>query len=373
MIIPFLDLKKQYLKLQKEIDEALSSVISRTAFINGEEVSMFQKSFSDIYDDAYVVPLANGTDALFIAMKMLGIGPGDEVITTATSWISTSETISQTGATPVFVDIDEYYTIDDSKIRDAITEKTKAIIPVHLYGQMCNIEVIAALAKEFDLEVIEDCAQSHLSSYAGIKAGMWGKCGTFSFYPGKNLGAFGDAGALITRDEDFAIKCKAYANHGALIKHSHFMEGINSRMDTLQAAVLNVKVTHLNTWNKQRNDVAAFYLEELSGISALELPKIRENTFHSFHVFAVRTRRRDDLRDYLQKNGISTQVHYPLAMPFMDAYSKHHQDKNLFKNAKEHQDTELSLPIFPEMTKNQMRYVVDVIERFYDQNIDLND
>lgn len=365
MNVPFLDLKQQYLNLKVEIDEAINDVIMNTSFIGGDHVKLFSEEFSRLYGVNSTIPLANGTDALYIAMKMLGIGPGDEVITTATSWISTSETISQTGATPVFVDIDEYYTINVSKIENAITEKTRAIIPVHLYGQMCDMEGVMTIAKKYNLEVIEDCAQSHFSALNGVKAGLWGKCGTFSFYPGKNLGAFGDAGAMISNDENFAEKCRIYASHGAPEKHNHIMEGINSRLDGLQAAILRVKLKYILDWTEKRIEIGNHYINNLKGVSDIQIPKVRENSLHSFHVFALRVPNRMELMSFLKEKGVPTQIHYPFAMPFMPAYKNHHQTKEQFINAKIHQEQELSLPIFPEMSTNQVGYVCESIMNFY--------
>lgn len=365
MKVPFLDLKQQYLNHKEEIDNAMNKVLLNTSFIGGEDVSKFSDEFSSLYGVKKTIPLANGTDALYIAMKMLGIGPGDEVITTATSWISTSETISQTGATPVFVDIDEYYTIDVNKIEGAITANTKAIIPVHLYGQMCDMEGVMAIAKKHNLEVIEDCAQSHFSSLNGVKAGLWGKCGTFSFYPGKNLGAFGDAGALISNDVDFAEQCRIYASHGAPVKHNHIMEGINSRLDGLQAAILRVKLNYILDWTNKRVEIGNYFIEKLKEVSEIQIPRVRENSVHSFHVFALRVPNREQLISFLGDRGVPTQIHYPFAMPFMPAYKNHHQSKDLFENAKIHQEQELSLPIFPEMTQEQMDHVVNSVKEFY--------
>jgi dTDP-4-amino-4,6-dideoxygalactose transaminase len=369
MKIPFLDLKLQYLNLKDEIDKSIAEVIDQTSFIGGEQVSKFANEFSSSYGVEKTVPLANGTDALYIAMKMLGIGPGDEVITTATSWISTSETISQTGAKPVFVDIDEYFTIDARKIESQINKNTKAIIPVHLYGQMCDMNEIMRISLKYNISVIEDCAQSHFSELDNKLAGSWGKCGTFSFYPGKNLGAFGDAGTLITNDIDFAEKCRIYASHGAPVKHNHIMEGINSRMDTIQAAVLRVKLNHIKNWTESRIEISNIYMNLLSDIDEIELPMVRSNSKHTFHVFAIRTSMRDELKSYLKERGIPSQIHYPFAMPFMPAYKDHHQDKTLFVNAKLHQETELSLPIFPEMTKEQVEYVSTIIHDFFKKTI----
>lgn len=365
MNIQFVDLKAQYHSLKEEMDKAIFEVLENTAFVGGKHVEQFKLNFQKIYGVEHCVPLANGTDALYVAMKMMGIGQGDEVITTASSWISTSETISQTGAKPVFVDIDEFYTIDASKIEEKITGKTKAIIPVHLYGQMADMPSIMQIAEKYNLQVIEDCAQSHFSELNGKRAGLWGDVGTFSFYPGKNLGAYGDAGCLITNDEKFAIKCKRFANHGALVKHHHEIEGINSRLDGLQAAVLNVKLPHILEWTEKRKQVAQNYSEQLKSIPGIELPKIRPGSEHSFHVYGIKVADRESLQSYLKERGIPTQIHYPKAMPFMPAYAYQKANPQDYPNAFELQNKELSLPIYPEMTTEQIQYVATSIGEYY--------
>lgn len=365
MNIPFLDLKTQYHNLKSEIDAAIQDILENTAFVGGVQVKTFKEQFAKLYGAEHCIPCANGTDALYIGMKMMGIGAGDEVITTASSWISTSETITQTGAKPVFVDIDEYYTIDPAKIEAAITPNTKAIIPVHLYGQMADMPAIMEIAKKHNLRVIEDCAQSHFSEIDGKRAGLYGDVGTFSFYPGKNLGAYGDAGCMIMNDAELAEKCTMYANHGALKKHHHLMEGINSRLDGLQAAVLNVKLPHIIKWTEQRIAVAEKYYEGLKDIAEVKLPKKRENTLHSYHVFGVKVPNREALKDYLAEQGVPTQIHYPKAMPFMPAYSHLEAKVEDYPNAYDLQEHELSLPIFPEMTDEQVEFVVSQIAQFF--------
>ena len=251
MKIPFVDLKAQYNSIKNEIDNAISTVISETSFIGGFHVNNFEQEFQNKYGVNHCISCANGTDSLYIIMKMLEIGYGDEVITVANSWISTSETISQTGATPVFVDCEpEYFTINVNEIEAKITPKTKAIIPVHLYGQMCEMDKLIEICEKHSLFLIEDCAQSHFSKYKNVKAGLHGHAASFSFYPGKNLGAYGDAGAIITNNDKFAESFKMFARHGALVKHKHLIEGINSRMDGLQAAILSVKLKKIEHWTK---------------------------------------------------------------------------------------------------------------------------
>ncbi len=254
MNIPFVDLKTQYQSIKTEIDAAIQNVIDESAFIKGKYVQAFEEEYAEAYGVKHVISCANGTDAIYITLKALGIGPGDDVITTALSWISSSETITLAGARVVFVDIDpDYYTIDVSKIEEKITSKTKAIIPVHLYGQPANIDAIIAIAEKHNLYVIEDCAQAHFAQWMGQNVGAIGIAGTFSFFPGKNLGAYGDAGCIISNNEDLAIKARMYASHGALKKHFHELEGINSRMDGMQAAILSVKMKHIKKWNDQKS------------------------------------------------------------------------------------------------------------------------
>ncbi len=267
MKIPFVDLKAQYQSIKPEIDGAIAKVIEKTAFIGGSFVSDFESEFAAAYGIKHVIGCGNGTDSLFILMKMMGIGPGDEVITVANSWISSSETISQTGARPVFVDAEaEYYSMNENLLEQKITAKTKAVIAVHLQGQMCNIEVIKNICDRHKISLIEDCAQSHFSEFKGKRAGFFGHAGSISFYPGKNLGAYGDAGCIITNDDALAEKCRMYAHHGALKKHQHQIEGINSRLDGLQAAILSAKLPHLASWTEKRIQNAALYNKWLTGI-----------------------------------------------------------------------------------------------------------
>jgi dTDP-4-amino-4,6-dideoxygalactose transaminase len=365
MNVPFVDLKVQYQSLKPEIDAAIQSVIDNTAFIGGKYVEAFEKTYAQKYGVKHCVSCANGTDAIYIALKALGIGPGDEVITVANSWISTSETITQTGAGPVFVDIDEYFHINPAKIEKKITKKTKAVIPVHLYGQPAAIDAIKRICDAHGLPLIEDCAQSHFATFGGRYAGTFGLAGTFSFYPGKNLGAYGDAGALITNDDDFARKARLFANHGSLQKHIHEIEGINSRLDAIQAVVLSVKLKRIDEWNKARHAHGLKYNALLSGIAGVKCPKVRDNAFHIFHVYSLRAPDRDKLADYLKSNGISTGIHYPTALPFMPAYSYLKHKPSDFPVAYECQGEILSLPMYPELSDGQIEYVAQTIKEFY--------
>lgn len=365
MKIPFVDLKSQYDSIKADIDSAIKSVIENSAFIGGQHVAEFERLFAAAQGAKHCVAVANGTDAIYIALRTIGVQKGDEVITVANSWISTSETITQTGATPVFVDINEFYNIDVSAIESKISDRTKAIIPVHLYGQPADIDRIALICEKNGISLIEDCAQAHLAQFGGASVGNFGVAGTFSFYPGKNLGAYGDAGAIITNDEQFALKCRMFARHGALIKHQHQIEGINSRMDGIQAAILNVKLKHLKNWTRDRQRVASRYSEKLSDISQIKLPEIAPNRSHVFHLFVIRANQRDELQSYLLERDIQTGIHYPTALPFLPCYSYLEHQTDQFPNALEHQSQILSLPIFPEMSEQQIEHVTTCIKDFF--------
>lgn len=365
MNIPFVDLKAQYNSIKSEIDDAIDSVINETAFIGGKYVKIFEKEFAELYGVKHCISVANGTDSLYIIMKMLGIKSGDEVITSAYSWISSSETISQTGATPVFVDIDEnFYTINENQIEKKITSKTKAIIPVHIHGQICEMDKILAIAEKYNLYVIEDCAQSHFSEFKGRRAGTMGVASSFSFYPGKNLGAYGDAGCILTNDDTLADKFRMFANHGALQKHQHQIEGINSRLDGLQAAILCAKLPHILRWTEERNRCAKKYFELLSQVNAIKCTGVRENSKHSFHLFMIRTTRRDELQSYLKREGVETVVHYPKALPNLDCY-KYLNLKDKYPVATGNESQILSLPIFPELTNESIEYICIKIKDFF--------
>ena len=320
MNIPFVDLNSQYLTIKSQIDMAIKNVISESAFIRGKYVDQFEKKFASMMDINYCVSCANGTDALYIVMKGLKIKPGDEVITTAHSWISTSETITQAGGKVIFCDTKKgSFTIDPKKIEDKITARTVGIIPVHLYGQAADMDPIMEIAKKNSLWIIEDCAQAHLSEYKGKKVGTFGNAATFSFYPGKNLGAMGDAGCITTNDIDLAKWCTLFARHGG--KGKHLMEGINSRMDGIQAAILLAKLPFLEGWTKKRQEIAKKYNSLLSNIKEVEIPKVMNDSKHVYHLYVLMVNRRDELMKYLNENGISTMLNYPKALPFYPAYS----------------------------------------------------
>ncbi len=360
MPIPFVDLKAQYLSIQSEIDSAIAEVISDTSFIGGKIVSDFEKAFAEYIGVDHCVACANGTDSMEIILQAMGIGAGDEVIVPANSWISTAEVVNNVGAEPVFVDVlENEYTIDPDLIAAKITDKTKAIIPVHLYGLPARMKDILAIAKKHNLKVIEDCAQAHGAEIDGQKVGSFGDAASFSFYPGKNLGAYGDAGGMVTNDAELAQTLRMIGNHGQLKKHDHQMIGRNSRLDTLQAAVLNVKLPHLDQWVKKRNRVANWYWKHLS--AHLLLPISPSDSYHGFHLFVIRVENRYELQKSLNENGIGHAIHYPTPLPFVAAYQYKNHKKEEFPVVSAHASQILSLPIFPEMTEEQVMEVASVV------------
>jgi dTDP-4-amino-4,6-dideoxygalactose transaminase len=358
MSIPFVDLKKQYRSIKAEIDVTIQNVINETAFIKGKYVAQFEDDYKQVYGVKHVISCANGTDAIYITLKALGIGPGDEVITVANTWISTAETISQTGAKPVFIDIDpDYYTIDASKIEEKITKKTKAIIPVHLFGQPADMDAITELCKQYGLFLIEDCAQAHFAEWNGKKVGTFGNAGTFSFFPGKNLGAYGDAGAIVTNDSELAEKMRMFANHGALKKHFHEIEGINSRMDGIQAAILSVKLKYIVAWSEARYLNALKYHDYLQDINGIIVPKIRRNVKHVFHLYVIKVNNRSLIQEKLKEANISSGIHYPTPLPFLNAYKYLNHTPIDFPISYECKDKILSLPMYPELSEQQIKHI----------------
>jgi dTDP-4-amino-4,6-dideoxygalactose transaminase len=364
MQVPFVDLKAQYQSIKKDIDTAIQSIIEQTTFVGGEPVKVFEKQFSEWTGIKHVVSCANGTDALEIALQVLGIGKGDEVLVPAISWISTSEAVSNVGAKPIFIDIDkDFYTINPALIEERITPQTKAIIPVHLYGQMADMPQIVQIAQKYQLKIIEDCAQAHGADLQDKQAGTWGDIATFSFYPGKNLGAYGDAGAMATNSDTLAEKARRICNHGQLSKHDHLIEGRNSRLDTLQASILSAKLPFLTHWNEQRIHHALYYNELLKN-SSVHTPAIRSSGKHVFHLYVVRTKQRSELMQFLRQEGIQTAIHYPTALPFLPCYASYQHKESDFPMASQYQHEILSLPMYAELTKEMQEYVVDKILSF---------
>jgi dTDP-4-amino-4,6-dideoxygalactose transaminase len=362
MKIPFVDLHAQYLTIKHEIDRAIAEVIAQSAYIRGPHVDAFEETWARTLGVKRCVSCANGTDAIYIALRGLGLKRGDEVITSAHSWISTSETITQAGGRVVFCDTDEEtFTIDPIEIERKITPATVGIVPVHLYGQPADMGAIMAIAKKHNLWVLEDCAQAHLAKYNGQYVGTFGNAGTFSFYPGKNLGAYGDAGCIATNDDWLAT----FARHGG--KGDHIMEGINSRMDGLQAAILNAKLPHLPIWTQARRLVAALYDELLGDVGDVITPEVGLNRDHVYHLYVIRTENRDSLRQHLSEAGISTVLNYPKALPFFPAYAYLSHVPKDFPVAYFNQSRILSLPIFPEMTKEMITHTVESIRSFFQE------
>ncbi len=366
MKINFLDLKAQYFSIKSEIDKAIQNVIEDTAFVKGKYVEEFEKNFAKAIGVKHCVGVGNGTDAITIALKSLGIGINDEVITAANSFVATSEAITNAGAKVSFVDCHpETYTIDTSKIEEKITTDTKAIIPVHLYGQPAEMDEILAIAKKHNLFVVEDCAQAHLAEYKGKRVGSFGNISTFSFYPGKNLGAYGDAGAIVTNDDDLSKKSKMIANHGRIAKYDHEFEGHNSRMDGIQGAVLNVKLKYLEEWTKARRNVAHKYNELFKNNNNIITPFEADYKKAVYHLYVIRTEKRDKLQAFLKENNIASGIHYPIALPNLTAYKYLNYSQNDFPIATKYQNEILSLPVYPEMTNEMIEYVVKTINKFY--------
>jgi dTDP-4-amino-4,6-dideoxygalactose transaminase len=360
--VPFADLHAQYLGIKADVDAAIADVIRTSAFIRGPHVQRFEAEFAAAVGAQHCVSCANGTDSLYIAMHALGVKPGDEVIAPAHSWISTTETITQAGGTVVFCDTDrDTYTIDAAQIEAKITPRTVGIIPVHLYGQPADMPAIMAIAEKHKLWVLEDCAQAHLATIGGRMVGTFGAAASWSFYPGKNLGAMGDAGALTTNDAKLADRMAMFARHGGLTKHDHQIEGINSRLDGLQAAVLSVKLKHLPAWTAKRRELAAAYTAALARIPSVTTPVVAPGRDPVWHLYVVRHERRDALAKHLGARGIQTVINYPVALPFVPAYARLGHGPEDFPNAHRHQSRILSLPIFPEMTPAQLAAVVDAI------------
>lgn len=366
MKIPLVDLKAQYLSIKSEIDQAIKNVINDTAFVKGKYVKKFEEEFAEYCGAEFCVGVGNGTDALFVVMKALGIEQGDEVITAANSFIATAEAISATGAKPVFVDChSDYYVIDVTKIEEKISNRTKAIIPVHLYGQPANMDKINEVANKHNLYVVEDAAQAHGALYKGKKVGTFGDAASFSFYPGKNLGAYGDAGAIVTNNSELATKCRMLADHGRIGKYNHEFEGYNSRLDGLQAAILSAKLKYIDEWNEKRRAVAHKYNGLLKS-ALVVIPSEVPDTKSVYHLYIIRTEQRDKLRQYLEAQGISTGIHYPVGLPFLTAYQYLQHKPEDFPVTYKYQNEVLSLPVFPELDGESIRYICTCINNFSD-------
>ena len=361
-MIKFLDLKSQYEGIKNEIDEAIKGVIYETAFIGGKYIDKFEEEFAKYQKTKYCIGVGNGTDALEIAIQSLDLPKGSEIIVPANSFISSSESITRSGHKVVFCDCDkDNYTISVQSMNSKITKNTKAVIAVHLYGHPCAMDEILSIAKENNLKVIEDCAQAHGAEYKNKRVGGLGDIGAFSFYPAKNLGAYGDAGAIVTNDQILAKKCKMIANHGRLEKYNHEFEGRNSRLDGLQAAILSVKLRHLDKWTNARIKIANYYLKNLKDALEIILPKREEWAKNVYHLFVIRTENRDELQKHLRKNNIITSIHYPISLAKLKAYDYLNQgNESFFANSN---DTKiLSLPIGDHLNENDLEYIVQKIK-----------
>jgi dTDP-4-amino-4,6-dideoxygalactose transaminase len=364
MTIPIVDLHAQYLTIKQEIDRAIAEVIAESAYIRGRHVDAFEQAWASAVGVKRCISCANGTDAIYIALRALRLKPGDEVITSAHSSISTSETITQARGRVVFCDTDEEtFTVDPEDIQRKVTPDTVGIIPVHLYGQPADMDGIMAIARRHNLWVIEDCGQAHLARYKGRQVGTFGDAASFSFYPGKNLGAYGDAGCVVTNDDRLGEWMATFARDGG--EGDHVMEGINSRLDELQAAILNAKLPYLPAWTEARRSVAACYDELLKDVGDVITPKIAPDRDHVYHLYVIRTENRDTLREYLTEAGISTVLNYPKALPFYPAYAHFGHVPKDFPVACFNQSRILSLPMYPEMTKDVITHIVECIGSFF--------
>lgn len=361
MKVEFVDLAAQYKEIREEVDAVIADVINTSAFIGGRYVKEFERRFAEYAGAKFCVGVANGTDAIYLALRSLGVGAGDEVITAANSFIATSEAISQTGAKVVFVDCDkETYNIDVSKIEAVITGRAKAIIPVHLYGRPADMGAILKIASARGVAVVQDAAQAHGAEVGGVKIGAIGDCACYSFYPGKNLGAYGDGGAVVTNDEKFALHLRMLANHGRKDKYDHEFEGVNSRLDGLQAAVLGVKLGRLDGWNERRRKIAEYYTRELDGV--VVTPRVDEGVKNVYHLYVARVENRTQIAGELKERGVSTGVHYPIPLPFLNAYKYLGHRPEDFPVSHEYKDRLLSLPIHGSMTDGQVEYVVEALK-----------
>lgn len=369
MNIPFLDLKAQYRSISHEINDAMQQVVNACAFSGGRYVSQFEEEFAGFCGCKSSIGVGSGTEALWLTLLGLGVGPGDEVITVPNTFIATVEAISLCGATPVFVDVDPHsYTMNPQLLERAITPRTKAVIPVHLFGQPADMDPIMAVATKHRLFVVEDACQAHGSVYKGRMSGTIGHAGCFSFYPGKNLGAYGEAGGVTTNDPGLAEKIKMLRDHGQSQKYFHNVIGVNSRMDGIQGAVLSVKLKYLNQWNEMRRSNARLYEELLQGIDGIVLPAEMAYARHVYHIYAVRVKNRDDFLKAMTDKGIGCGIHYPVPVHLQEAYMPLKVGRGTFPVSEQCGDEFLSLPLFPEMTRDQVAYVAEQVKEQIGQN-----
>ncbi|MDB5081091.1 MAG: putative aminotransferase [Chloroflexi bacterium] len=363
-MIPFLELKSTYLELKTEIDAAIATVMESGYYILGPQVEAFEAEFAASHDVQYCVGLSNGLDALHLGLLALGVGPGDEVIVPSNTYIATWLAVTYTGATPVPVEpVEATYNIDPARLEAAITPRTKAILPVHLYGQAADMDPIMEIARRYSLKVLEDAAQAQGTRYKGRYTGGLGDIAAWSFYPGKNLGAYGDAGAITTNDPVLADKVRVLRNYGSRIKYVNETVGYNTRLDELQAAILRVKLTKLEEWNDRRRKIAALYLENLQGLG-LVLPQVPEGHEPAWHLFVIRHPQRDDLQKYLGQAGVGTLIHYPMPPHMQEAYAGLNIKASSLPISEEIHREVLSLPMFPHLTEEQVHQVIAAIRRY---------
>lgn len=365
MKIPFVDLRRQYHSIKKEVDEEMGTVLENGQFIIGKNVAAFEDEFAKYCGVKHGVGVASGTDALVLSLRALGMGPGDQVITVANTFVSTVDAIAHNRGTPVFVDINETYTMDARKIKPLINRKVKAIIPVHLFGHPVDMDPVLELAEKHDLFVVEDAAQAHGAEYKGRKSGSFGDCACFSFYPSKNLGAYGDGGLVVTDDAEIEEKIKLLRQYGETEKNKHVLVGHNSRLDEIQAAVLRIKLKHLDKWNSNRRKNAAKYMEVLNDLRGVTLPTEREYAKHVFHLFVIRLKERDEMQKWLASKGVGVGIHYPTPVHLQKSYEYLKVEKGSLPLTERYSGEILSLPMFPELTDDEIEYVCECIEEFF--------
>lgn len=364
MKIPFVSFAAMQKEIKNDIINKFEEMYDKAYYIQGEEYNKFNNSFAEYCDCKYGVGVGNGLDALMLILRAYGIGAGDEVIVPSNTFIATALAATYVGATPVFVEpILEEYNINPNLIEEKITAKTKAIMAVHLYGQSCDMDKINAIAKKYNLKVIEDAAQAHGALYKGKKVGSLGDAAAFSMYPGKNLGALGDGGMVVTNDSELAKKVAALCCYGSDYKYHHIYKGVNSRLDEIQAGFLDIKLKHLDKWNENRNYIANKYLTGINN-PKIKLPVINENNYHVWHIFAIRCDRREELENYLNQNGIGTNKHYPTPMHLQGAYEDLNIKEGELPLAEEISKTELSIPMYYGMTDEEIDYVINMINKF---------
>lgn len=364
MKVPFVSFIPMEKELESDLRNAFDRVFKRSWYIEGIEDQNFEAEFAKFCNIKFCVGCGNGLDALMLSLKALGIGPNDEVIVPSNTYIATALAVTYVGAKVVFVEPDiNTYNINPNLIEEKISSKTKAIIPVHLYGQPCDMSPILEIAKKHNLFVVEDCAQAHGATYKGQVVGSFGNAAGFSFYPGKNLGALGDAGAVVTNNEDLASKIRAYGNYGSDYKYHHIYKGNNSRLDEMQAAFLSAKLPHLNRINEERRRIAKLYIDNIKNDNVI-LPKVLEDTVPVWHIFAIRTSRRSELEQWLKEAEIATNKHYPIPMHLQECYKDLNIKKGQLPIAEEISNTQLSLPMYYGLTDEQVHYVIDRINSF---------